>query len=155
MPLSQFILNLRKSDIQSNAAIFGEYLPGSLKKDIITERLAEIYERNTNAFLSMFSVSVVPNDFYFIEHQLNRWQEMEDCACDILLAYGILEKQTFYRMFGGCYPALSLDEASTFLCRRLAVLGASDCLNIGGELWIFSILIDYPVSWYHAMIMVI
>lgn len=176
----------------------------------MAQRLAEIYESNINAFLSMFSFSVlvflqmifekqlngnipardlgndaryaalaelysqleylglidykggnifvagilegvIPSNFKFIEQQLNRWQEMEDCACGILLAYGILEKQTFYRMFGSCYPNLSKDEVSTFLSRRIAVLGASDYLNVGRELWIFSELVDDPEGWYLAM----
>jgi hypothetical protein len=73
---------------------------------------------------------------------------MEEFACGIMLTYGILKKLTFYCMFGSCYPDLSMYEVSTFLSRRLAGLGASNCLNFGGELWIFSRLIDDPEGWY-------
>lgn len=57
--LEQCLLNLRKSDMEYNAFVFGEKIPMSWNKDRMSKRLAEIYEQNIDEFLSIFSMYIL------------------------------------------------------------------------------------------------
>ncbi len=57
--LVKCLMNLRKVDMQSMAVFFDEKIPASWNKEKTACRLAEIYEQNSDAFLSMISLHII------------------------------------------------------------------------------------------------
>lgn len=57
--LEHYLINLRKADMEHNALILGEKIPMSWNKEKMSKRLAEIYEKNSEAFLCILSMYVL------------------------------------------------------------------------------------------------
>ena len=70
-PLYEFLMGLRKVDMQDIAELFNEKLPDSWQKEHMARRLADIYKQNTRGLASMFSPPVITYLQNFFSKKLN------------------------------------------------------------------------------------
>lgn len=71
MTLDTYIMNLRKTDMQDIAQMFGERIPQSWIKDRMAQRVATIYEQNIPALLPMLSYITIASLLAIFQQKRN------------------------------------------------------------------------------------
>jgi hypothetical protein len=81
-PLYQYMMDLRKADLQDIASIFGETIPDSWTKERMAHRLADIYQQKPQILISMFSLPVIIFLQTFFDQKLNGKLNVNDDPSD-------------------------------------------------------------------------
>lgn len=98
-----------------------------------------------------FLVSMVAGKLDAMRERVVMWQEMEDCAQGVLLAYGLIEERRYIKILEACFPEMGDDELLSFLLLRTGICLTAMEMPMNSETWWFHSSIEDIESWYEAI----
>lgn len=101
--------------------------------------------------VAAFLVSMIAGKLDAMHERVVMWQEMEDCAQGILLAYGLIAERRYIQILETCFPEMGSDELLSFLLHRTGICLTSMEMPMNNEIWWFHSAIEDAEGWYLAI----